>query len=101
MIKYGPTDSDSDVKKFQKFANKCRDFQLVLDGRAGVKTSDAFHELFGYYFEGDPRIEEIEKKTTVSRTLVETNGLMEIISKIKLQLNQIISIIEIKWIPYT
>jgi len=58
IFKYDDINYNPDIEKLQQFMNGFSDINLVIDGKAGPKTSDAFRKLFGYYLYGDPRIFE-------------------------------------------
>jgi len=47
---------EPEAEKLQQFLNRFNGIALRVDGWPGEKTSTAFHELFGYYLKGDPRV---------------------------------------------
>jgi len=65
IFRYDDINYNPDIEKLQQFMNGFSDINLVIDGKAGPKTSDAFRELFGYYLYGDPRIFEEDSQEGV------------------------------------
>ena len=53
-VLYAPNTYNKSAEILQKFLNSVG-ATLLVDGKAGKMTSDAFHKFSGYYLKGDPR----------------------------------------------
>lgn len=54
-IIYNPKNVNEEAKKYQKFLNDSFGFKLAVDGKCGIKTSDAHKKVFGQFLFGDKR----------------------------------------------
>ncbi|MFZ1639915.1 MAG: hypothetical protein WAV07_00460 [Candidatus Contendobacter sp.] len=57
-LRYAETETSPWVEALQRFLNTLPGIYLKVDGRAGSRTSNAFHKLTGRYLPGDPRDSE-------------------------------------------
>lgn len=55
LLRYAETETSPWVESLQRFLNALPGIYLKVDGRAGPRTSAAFHKLTGRYLLGDPR----------------------------------------------
>ena len=58
LLHYAETEASPWVETLQRFLNTLPGIYLKVDGRAGPRTSSAFHKLTGRYLLGDPRDSE-------------------------------------------
>ena len=55
LLRYDEIETSSGVEALQQFLNTLPGLFVKVDGRAGPRTSEAFHRLTGLYLLGDPR----------------------------------------------
>lgn len=55
LLRYAETETSPWVEALQRFLNTLPGIYLKVDGRAGPRTSSAFHKLTGWYLLDDPR----------------------------------------------
>jgi len=54
LLRYAEAETSPWAEAFQRFLNTLPGIYLKVDGRAGPRTSSAFHTLTGQYLPGDP-----------------------------------------------
>lgn len=55
LLRYAEAEASHGVEALQRFLNTLPGIYVKVDGRAGPRTSEAFHKLTGHYLLGDPR----------------------------------------------
>jgi lysozyme family protein len=55
VVDYSPKKATKEAMELQRELNKLPGIFLLVDGKAGKKTSDAFRSISGKYLPGDPR----------------------------------------------
>lgn len=58
LLRYAETEASPWVEALQRFLNTLPGIYVRVDGRAGPRTSEAFHRVTGLYLPGDPRASE-------------------------------------------
>ncbi len=57
-VRYAPLVYSAAAQNLQRFLNQTPGVFLLVDGKAGTRTSDAFRKVTGHYLKGDPRADE-------------------------------------------
>lgn len=69
---YNPTERSATVEALQRFLNTLPGVFVKVDGLAGPRTSEAFHQLSGHYLADDPRAAGARELASVQPSLDES-----------------------------